>query len=81
MICGRMLIAALGNHSIAITQAGVARSAINIEALTAAGKIFCVDRDLGRHIVARIRADLSGVEICVFVKLAPGNGAIHWRTR
>src|SRR5581483_9683304 len=70
----RMLKAARWNHSVAVTQPRVAWRAKNIEALPAAIENFLSDGKW--HVVARLVADHSGIEICVLVKLAARDGAL-----
>ena len=57
----------------------MAGGAENVEALAAALENFFGDRE--GHDVAGIVADLSGVEVSVFVELSAGDGAFDWRTR
>ena len=67
------------NHAVAIAHAGMTGSAINVVALLSAGQKFVGDRK--GHVVSGIVADLSGIEIGVFVQLAAGDRALDRRTR
>ena len=68
-----LLVSALRNHALAIPHARVAGGAINVEALAAAAEDLF--RHWKRHVVARIGADLAGVEIRVLMQLAAGDRA------
>ena len=69
---------ARGNEAVAVSHAGVAGRAEDVEALAAALQNFFGHGE--RHDVAGIVADLAGVEIGVFVQLAAGDGAFDGRT-
>jgi hypothetical protein len=56
---------------------GMTGSAINVVALASA-----LENSHGhgkRHVVARIVAELSGIEITIFVQFAPGDSALYRR--
>ena len=70
-----MTEAALRDHAVAIAEARMAGSAVDVETLLPAREHFFSHRE--RHVVARIVAELAGVKVRVLVQLSASYGALH----
>ena len=69
---------ARGDETVAVSEARVAGSAEDVEALAATGQNFFGYGE--GHDVAGVVADLAGVEVGVLVKLSAGDGAVDGRS-
>src|SRR5208282_6448017 len=65
---------ARGDEATTIADASVTRRAVDVETLASASKNFGGHRE--RHIVARIAADFSSVEVTIFAEVAASDRAL-----
>src|SRR5262249_17723584 len=85
MVGRRMLQASLHDRAIAVTDAGMARSAIDVIALLTAEQqlahAITVVKETSRKIVRHLSIALAGIEIGVSSQLVAGNGVLYRHPR